>query len=122
LAKGRICHSTRAARRPAIWQITLIAAGAAILFSFAAVLVAGARAARRHQTAPQRMTARHSARRVVHHLQLRRHPLPGRELQQLLQRVGGPVFAAGRRAGQSQAGLNRHSVVPKLRVGQVAVR
>jgi len=84
-------------------QITLIAAGAAILLSFAAVLVDRARAARRHQTAPQRMTARHSARRAVHHLQLRRHPLPGREPQQFLQRVGGPAFAAGRRAGQSQA-------------------
>jgi hypothetical protein len=34
------------------WQITLIAAGAAVLAAAAAVLLDRARAARRHQTAP----------------------------------------------------------------------
>ena len=40
---------------------------------------------------------------AVHHLQLRRHPLPRRQLQQLLQWIGGPAFATGRRARHRQS-------------------
>ena len=44
-------HSLAAGGMPG-WQITLIAAAAAVLASAAAVLLDRARAARRHQTAP----------------------------------------------------------------------